>query len=579
MKKIFLFLSAALVSLAMQATVETKPVNWTLEVGGVPSNTFTVDQWASAVKWDWMTGADEYEQLVIEVADHTENILVTVNFSDGSADIASAGIMRVGTNTIAVDVTNPVLHGIEVKNFSGTDDVTISVTNMYLRKTIGQKKTVSLWSGSMYFDDFKAWDSEIILDNDAFADAHIGDILEIDYTLDETGYYQMSVQTSYHQYRPTFLGTLDAYNNYIIEKNANPNKLSWAIMDETDLTKLKEDGGLRINGALFTATAVKLIKHDVLWTGTASVDDNWSGGQSIEWSKLTDLEAGNILCVRVTSGEYVEGKYNQVFCSYKSDWTGVFSPSINYLFQEGDVMPMIVEIPITHKMLHQLNGEQLNIGGRNYTMTDIYVQEGTPVNTVAAYLNVSSAGMATYVLPFNVPDLPAGVQAYELTNDGSEVIMATEVNALEADKPVLIVAAEGEYEFISEEGASDDISGKTGTYANGSLIGTYAEIAALEQTTAGNNNFVLQKHGDDAPAFYQVTDNQCSVPAYRAYLSCSYTPSVSAAPMRIVFHKDATTDIVTVENAEISTQKILRNGQIYILRNGVEYNVNGQMTK
>ena len=49
--------------------------------------------------------------------------------------------------------------------------------------------------------------------------------------------------------------------------------------------------------------------------------------------------------------------------------------------------------------------------------------------------------------------------------------------------------------------------------------------------------------------------------------------------MRIVFHKDATTDIVNVENAEISTQKILRNGQIYILRNGVEYNVNGQMTK
>lgn len=574
MKKVFLFLGAALVSLAMQATVETKPVDWVLMVGETANNTFTVNQWASASKWDWMTGADDYEQLVIEVADHTENILVTVNFTDGSADIASSGIMRVGTNSVAVDVTNPILHGIEVKNFSGTDAVTISVTNMYLRKTIGTQKTVTLWSGSMYFDDFKAWDSEIILEHDAFADAHVGDILEIDYTLDENSYHQLSVQTSYHQYRPTFLGTLDEYNNYNIENQANPSKLSFAIMDATDLTKLQEDGGLRINGKFFTATAVKLHKHETLWSDIQVVGE-WSGNTRIDASKLTNLQVGNILCIRVSA--LTEG--GQVFMQYDDGSWHNFDPTVNYVFTGSDAAPMVVEIPVTYKMEQQLRGNALIAQGVNYTMTDIYVKEGTPVNTVAAYLNVSDAGMATYMLPFNVQDLPAGVQAYELTYDGSNAIMATEVNALEADKPVLVVAAAGEYEFISEANASDDISGKTGTYANGSLIGTYTEIAALEQTTAGNNNFVLQKHGDDAPAFYQVTDDQCSVPAYRAYLSCSYTPSVSAAPMRIVFHKDATTDIVNVENAEISTQKILRNGQIYILRNGVEYNVNGQMTK
>ena len=574
MKKVFLFLGAALVSLAMQATVETKPVDWVLMVGETANNTFTVNQWASASKWDWMTGADDYEQLVIEVADHTENILVTVNFTDGSADIASSGIMRVGTNSVAVDVTNPILHGIEVKNFSGTDAVTISVTNMYLRKTIGTQKTVTLWSGSMYFDDFKAWDSEIILEHDAFADAHVGDILEIDYTLDENSYHQLSVQTSYHQYRPTFLGTLDEYNNYNIENQANPSKLSFAIMDATDLTKLQEDGGLRINGKFFTVTTVKLHKHETLWSDIQVVGE-WSGNTRIDASKLTNLQVGNILCIRVSA--LTEG--GQVFMQYDDGSWHNFDPTVNYVFTGSDAAPMVVEIPVTYKMEQQLRGNALIAQGVNYTMTDIYVKEGTPVNTVAAYLNVSDAGMATYMLPFNVQDLPAGVQAYELTYDGSNAIMATEVNALEADKPVLVVAAAGEYEFISEANASDDISGKIGTYANGSLIGTYTEIAALEQTTAGNNNFVLQKHGDDAPAFYQVTDDQCSVPAYRAYLSCSYTPSVSAAPMRIVFHKDATTDIVNVENAEISTQKILRNGQIYILRNGVEYNVNGQMTK
>lgn len=576
MKKIFLFLSAALVSMAMQATVETKPVDWVLMVGETANNTFTVDKWASASKWDWMTGADNYEQLVIEVADHTENILVTVNFTDGSADIASSGIMRVGTNSVAVDVTNPILHGIEVKNFSGTDAVTISVTNIYLRKTIGTQKTVTLWEGSMYFDDFKAWDSEIILENDAFADAHVGDILEIDYTLDENSYHQLSVQTSYHQYRPTFLGTLDAYNNYNIENQANPSKLSFAIMDATDLTQLQTDGGLRINGKFFTVTDVKLIKHETLWSDIQVVGE-WSGNTRIDASKLTELKVGNILCVRVSA--ITEG--GQVFLQFDNgSWTN-FEPTVNYVFTGSDEAPMVVEIPVTYKMEQQLRGNALIVQGVNYTMTDIYVKEGTPVNTVAAYLPVTSAGMATFIVPFNVPSLPDGVQAYELTNDGSNVIMATEVNALEADKPVLIVAAQNEdpgYEFISEDGASDDISGKTGTYANGALIGTYTEINPLAQKTGDDFNYVLNNQGGNV-AFYQVRDNTCSVPAYRAYLSCAHDASDNGAnlapKMRIVFHKDAPTGIESQE-LKVNSQKIIRDGQIFIIRDNKKYNVLGQ---
>lgn len=577
MRKLFSILGAVLVSLAMQATIETKSVDWILEINEEPTtnNTFTVNKWEAAAKWSWMTGADEYEQLVIEVADHAYDILVTTQFTvDGSSHVASAGIMRAGTNSIAVDVTNPVLQAIEVKNWSNNDGVQISVTSMYLRRTVGPKRTVTLWEGSLYFDDFKPWDSEIILPADAFADAHIGDILEIDYTLDETGYYQMSVQTSYHQYRPAFLGTLDAYNNYIFEKQANPNKLSWAIMSEADLTQLQTDGALRINGALFTATAVKLHKHEVLWTGTQATG-NWENAVEVAAAKLADLKVGNIICVRVSAIGTADAPRVTLA---DGTWTALVDGE--RYFQGGDEAPMVVEFPVTYKMEQQLRGKNLIVRGVNYTMTDIYVKEGTPVNTVAAYLNVSAAGMATYVLPFNVPALPAGVQAYSLTNDGSNVIMATEVNALTADKPVLIVAAEGEYEFVSEDGASDDISGKTGTYANGALIGTYAAIDPLAQTTAGNYNYILS-NGTDGVAFYQVKDNTCSVPAYRAYLSCGYNESsapASAPKMRIVFHQDATTGIANA-NANAKAEKILRNGQLYIIRNGVRYNVNGQMAQ
>ena len=191
--------------------------------------------------------------------------------------------------------------------------------------------------------------------------------------------------------------------------------------------------------------------------------------------------------------------------------------------------------------------------------------------------------MATFMLPFNVTSLPTGVQAYNLTNNGDATIWATEVDALEADKPVLIIAAAGEYEFISEEGASDDITSKTGTFTNGALVGTYTTIDHLAQQNGDKYNYILQNRSEGV-GFYQVRDNSCSVAPYRAYLSCGHDASNNGANfaprMRIVFHKDTTTGVDNIESAKIGgSRKILRDGQLIILRNGVEYNANGQMTK
>lgn len=242
---------------------------------------------------------------------------------------------------------------------------------------------------------------------------------------------------------------------------------------------------------------------------------------------------------------------------------------------------MTVEIPVTAKMRDQLRNQKLNIAGKNYTVTYVLLKEGTPVTTNSKFLSVSSAGMATLVVPFDVLLLPEGVQAYTLTNDGSNVIMATEVNTLEADKPVLIVAPEGEYEFVSEAGASDDISGKTSTYANGALIGTYQTINPLAQTDgAGNNNYILSTDASgNNVAFYQVLDNTCYVEPYRAYLSCSYPGGVAPAPMRIVFRQQTPTDmeVLTAEGQQPTAEKVLLDGKLFIIRNGVMYNVNGQI--
>ena len=581
MKKLFSILAVALFALSAHATVVTKDFDLSqfsnYGTATVSGGTITdAAAWAGAQLWEWTEGALAYDHVMLEVADHANPVLFRIQYSD-ETNVEKQ--LPAGINTMAIELTQDIVKGVFVLNWSEATDVDITITGLYLRGAIGEKKEVTLWNDGKVFDEWNAWEDRIQLGAALFDDLHAGDVLEINYTPDEHGYHQLKMHLEWDgTIDLAFLaGVIDGDKQININTTENPTQMRFPIISETDVTNIKAKGGLAIHGKYITVNNVKLIRHDVLWSGEQVVGE-WSGGQSIAWSKLSDLQVGNILCVRVTAGEYVEAAYNQVFCSYKSDWSGAFSPAVNYLFQEGDEMPMIVEMPVTAAMLTQLNGEQLNIGGKNYTMTDIFVKEGTPVTTVSANLTVSAAGMATYILPFNVPSLPEGVQAYDLTNDGSNIITATEVNALTADKPVLIVAAEGEYEFISEEGASDDISGKTDTYANGALVGTYQAIAAVPQTEGGNYNYVLQQHGEEV-AFYQVKSDDCTLSAYRAYLSCGHnhaTSGPSAAPMRIVFRPKAPTGMEDVQGDKVQSTKVLRNGQLFIIRNGIEYTINGQ---
>ena len=570
MRKLFSILSAALLALSAHATVITKDITWTLTAGG---NTFDLNGWGNMpTKWGWDKGCGEYDQLVFEFDNPTGDIVVKAQFSDGTNDIASTAVLHVGDNSLAVNVTADALHSVDVKNFSGAAQ-TITLNRMYLRRAVVPKQTETLWSGSMEFSDWKAWGDRLVIAPEKFADIHAGDLIQLEYSVSDS-YQQINLISPHNSYKMAFVGVLDG-DNYNINSEANPTGLTFAILSEDDITNLQNKGGLSINAVHITLTAVKLIKHEVLWTGTTEAG-NWSGYQEINASKLADLKVGNIICVRL-SDLTIDGE-SQV-ALYDGSWAE-FSPGINHVFQEGDVTPMTVEFPVTYKMEQQLRGKNLLVRGKNFTMTDIYVKEGTPTSTVAAYLNVTAAKMATYVLPFNVPALPEGVKAYNLTNDGTNEITATEVSSLTADKPVLIIAEEGEYEFLSEDGESDDISGKTGTYTNGALVGTYQAIANVPTTSAANYNYILQ-NGSEGVAFYQVTTTGCSIAPYHAYLSCGYDSQAGGtpAPMRIRFQQDAATAVSQAANSNPAIRKRMINGQLFIEREGTLYTTQGQIVK
>ena len=187
------------------------------------------------------------------------------------------------------------------------------------------------------------------------------------------------------------------------------------------------------------------------------------------------------------------------------------------------------------------------------------------------------AGMATLVLGFDA-ELPVGVKAYTLTNDGTVNIYATEVERIEANQPVLIIAEPATYTFNGEAGVANN---EQPTPKNGCLIGTYEQINVPEGGVEKYNYVLANPDPGDGIGFYKVKGNEIIIAKNRAYLSCTYDTQANEAnnaPLRIKFGGQMATEIETID-ANSQAEKILKEGVLYIRKAGKIYRVDGQLVE
>lgn len=263
MKKLFSICLAASLALVVNASIVTSNVSWDFGEGWTNTETghkTTLNAWSSTEKWGWVEGAEDYEQLVIEVADHTTDIVVYAKFNVGdNPQIESAGVLHPGTNSLGIDIKSDILQYLKFENWSDKNEVTITVTGLYFRKATGTQIPVQLWGDPKTYGDWAA--SDTIIATAKFSDVQVGDILELNYSRDAlASYYQLKMQTAEGTY-PAFLGGLDEWHQYNINSNTNSTGVSFTILDNTDITNLKSNG-LRVNAKNITITGLTLIKHD-----------------------------------------------------------------------------------------------------------------------------------------------------------------------------------------------------------------------------------------------------------------------------------------------------------------------------
>lgn len=193
-------------------------------------------------------------------------------------------------------------------------------------------------------------------------------------------------------------------------------------------------------------------------------------------------------------------------------------------------------------------------------------------------LTIGAAGMSTLMLPFTVTEFPTGVKVYSLQIQESEIV-ATSQAQISADKPVLVVAEEGEYEFVGEGSANIAFNRDRHSFCD--LEASYYGYAAPAKTDK-KYNYVLQKQGDSEPAFYQIESGKTIyVKPYRAFLKTmmNVNEGGAKAALRIRFADNTATAIADDAEAMVSVKKCMINGELHIIKGAHVYNAQGMMVE
>ena len=161
--------------------------------------------------------------------------------------------------------------------------------------------------------------------------------------------------------------------------------------------------------------------------------------------------------------------------------------------------------------------------------------------------------------------LPAGVEAYVATVSSNALNLtkiAGEGQTIPADNAVILKSSVANFTLAVSDAAPVSFT------ATNSLQGSDEAIATPD------NCYVLSGE-DGVVGFYRYTGADLN--AHKAYVVYSGSQSVASRRMPFVFNEEQTATGVESEEAEAGSRKVMENGRLVIIRNGVRYDAQGQV--
>lgn len=222
------------------------------------------------------------------------------------------------------------------------------------------------------------------------------------------------------------------------------------------------------------------------------------------------------------------------------------------------------------------------IAHKSETFTDFTmarpIQANGKLNTLCLPFNLSKEQIANSDL--------ADATIYEFTGEGNITASSwdlefTSVSTVKAGTPYLFAFEDADpstpnltklvFHDVTIVSNVEDLSTSSATYNNIIFKGT---LNATNMTTGGHTYYFL---GENNTLIWATGG---SVYPFRAYFE-DLAPGTRPinAPARIVLGRNTATAIENTNTKDFDTKKILENNQVIIIRNGVRYNVAGQIVK
>lgn len=179
--------------------------------------------------------------------------------------------------------------------------------------------------------------------------------------------------------------------------------------------------------------------------------------------------------------------------------------------------------------------------------------------------SVTNGNYGTICLPMASAAIE-GATMYRIADKSTTGITIEEVAAMEAGTPYIFQASADEIR-VTMTGQSSEVKP-----ANG-LVGNLGAAITVPQ---GENYYVLSHN-----ALYQV-DSEVTIATNRAYINMDAVNPVAPAPgmrRRVIAVEHVATGNLTPTISQGEGGKVLRDGQLFILRDGKTYNAQGQIVK
>ena len=195
---------------------------------------------------------------------------------------------------------------------------------------------------------------------------------------------------------------------------------------------------------------------------------------------------------------------------------------------------------------------------------------------VKTYTRTVNAGeYGTICLPGQANRM-SGAIFYELAGRDAKFAYLDEVTELQAGTPYIFYATSNTltvtYNGTKADDAKENVNG---------MYGTFTKI--IDTKTSGSAQNILEGN-------YVVYNNElllcgtgCGLYEYRAYVNVdeisTNVPAAVPGRRRVsmgVQGENTTTDFENITNGENNTIKVIENGQLFIIRNGEKYNIQGQ---